>query len=274
MPDNFRLTPAPGVKRAALLMPAVALTVVLGGCASSATKGEPHPEDPWEGFNRKVFVFNDVLDRYALRPVAKGYRTITPEPVEDSVGNFFSNLGEIRTVLNSLLQGKGENASRATSRLLINTTAGIGGLFDVATKMDIRQEKEDFGQTLATWGWTDSRYLVLPFLGPSTLRDATGLPADIATYPVTYVDDDKTRIALGALNLIDKRAGLLDQEDLIQGDRYRFMRDAYLQNRAFKISDGELGDDPFAADDFDFDDADFDDANVDDADSGDDNAAD
>lgn len=255
--NNFQWRLTPGLQRAAMLPLTLTVAAVLSGCAGQSVDTEPQPEDPWEGFNRKVFAFNDVLDRYALRPVASGYHTITPEPVEDSVGHFFANLGEVRTVLNSLLQGKVENASRSTSRLLINTTVGVGGLFDVATKMDIRRQQEDFGQTFAAWGWQDSRYLVLPFFGPSTLRDASGLPANMATYPVTYVDDDKTRIGLGALNLIDKRAGLLEQEDLVQGDRYRFMRDAYLQNRAFRINDGETGDDPFADDDFEFDDADF-----------------
>ncbi|MDN6297267.1 MAG: VacJ family lipoprotein [Halomonas sp.] len=261
MLNDVRLRLAPDLKRATSLPLALTFAAALGGCASTATTA-PSPEDPWEGFNRNVFAFNDVLDRYALRPVASGYHTITPDPVEDSVGNFFSNLGEVRTVLNSLLQGKVENASRATSRLLINTTAGVGGLFDVATKMDIQKQEEDFGQTLAAWGWTDSRYLVLPFLGPSTLRDTTGLPVNMATYPVTYVDDDTTRISLRVLQLIDERAGFLEQEDLIRGDRYRFLRDAYLQNRAFKINDGELGNDPFASDDFEFDDADFSDDNA------------
>ena len=241
-----------------------------GGCASTRTAENTNPDDPWEGFNRKVFAFNDVLDRYALKPVARGYRTITPDPVETGVGNFFSNLGEIRTALNSVLQGKPANAGLATSRFLINSTVGIGGLLDYATLMEITADKEDFGQTLAVWGWDDSRYLVLPFLGPSTLRDTTGLPADIAAYPVTYVEDDTVRISLTALNLIDTRAGLLDQEELIRGDRYRFIRDAYLQSRQFEVTDGELGDDPFASDTFDFDDSDFDDSDFEDSDAGDD----
>tara|TARA_R110001599_G_scaffold8264_1_gene40169 strand:+ start:541 stop:1380 length:840 start_codon:yes stop_codon:yes gene_type:complete len=241
-----------------------------GGCASTRTAENTNPDDPWEGFNRKVFAFNDVLDRYALKPVARGYRTITPDPVETGVGNFFSNLGEIRTALNSVLQGKPANAGLATSRFLINSTVGIGGLLDYATLMEITADNEDFGQTLAVWGWDDSRYLVLPFLGPSTLRDTTGLPADIAAYPVTYVEDDTVRISLTALNLIDTRAGLLDQEELIRGDRYRFIRDAYLQSRQFEVTDGELGDDPFASDTFDFDDSDFDDSDFEDSDAGDD----
>jgi len=240
---------------------ALAATAMLAGCASGGgVDREPNPADPWEGFNRKVFAFNDVLDRYALKPVARGYRFITPDPVETGVGNFFSNLGEPRTVLNSLLQGKVRNASIATSRFLINTTVGVGGLWDVASRMEITGQEEDFGQTLGAWGWEESRYLVLPLLGPSTLRDTGGLPADMYAYPTTYIDDDETRLGLTALRVIDTRAGLLDQEALIQGDRYSFIRDAWLQQRRFEVSDGELGDDPFASDEFDFDDADFDDA--------------
>ena len=240
---------------------ALAATAMLAGCASGGgVDREPNPADPWEGFNRKVFAFNDVLDRYALKPVARGYRFVTPDPVETGVGNFFSNLGEPRTVLNSLLQGKVRNASIATSRFLINTTVGVGGLWDVASRMEITGQEEDFGQTLGAWGWEESRYLVLPLLGPSTLRDTGGLPADMYAYPTTYIDDDETSLGLTALRVIDTRAGLLDQEALIQGDRYSFIRDAWLQQRRFEVSDGELGDDPFASDEFDFDDADFDDA--------------
>lgn len=120
-------------------------------------------------------------------------------------------------------------------------------MLDYATLMEITADKEDFGQTLAVWGWQDSRYLVLPLLGPSTLRDTTGLPADMTSYPLYYVDDDAVRLSLTALNVIDTRAGLLDQEELIRGDRYRFIRDAYLQSRQFEVSDGELGDDPLPA---------------------------
>ncbi|RUR29805.1 MlaA family lipoprotein [Vreelandella nanhaiensis] len=249
----------PTISMPKAVLPVLLLTTLaVSGCASSQVAQEAYsPEDPWEGFNRRVFVFNDVLDRYALKPVAKGYRTVTPDPVQTGIGNFFSNLGEIRTVINSLLQGKPANAGLATSRFLINTTVGIGGLLDYATLMEITADDEDFGQTLAAWGWQDSRYLVLPLLGPSTLRDTTGLPADMASYPTFYIEDDPTRLGLMALNIVDIRAGLLDQEDLIQGDRYRFIRDAFLQRRQFEINDGQLGDDPFAMDSFEFDDSDF-----------------
>ncbi|MGM0982465.1 MAG: MlaA family lipoprotein [Pseudomonadota bacterium] len=234
--------------------------VATAGCAASGEMQERNPDDPWEGFNRKVFAFNDVIDRYALKPVAKGYRFITPDPVEAGVGNFFSNLGEPRTALNSLLQGKGSNASIATGRFLINTTIGLGGLFDVATQLEITGREEDFGQTLGTWGWEESRYLVLPLLGPSTVRDTGGLPVDMYSYPTTYVEDDEVRMGLTALRVIDTRAGLLDQEKMIRGDRYSFIRDTYLQQRRFEVSDGDMGEDPFASDEFEFDDADFDDA--------------
>lgn len=243
----------------------ISLVMTLGGCATTpqaSSENEQgafnaHPEDPWEGFNRRVFAFNDVVDRYTLKPISQAYVAITPGPVRTGVGNFFSNLGEVLTAFNSLLQGKPGNAGLATSRFLINSTVGIGGLLDYATLMEINANKEDFGQTLAVWGWDDSRYLVLPFLGPRTLRDTTGLAADITAYPFSYIGERELVEALAVLDLIHIRAGLLDREEMIQGDRYRFVRDAYLQRRNFVIKDGELGDDPFASDDFDFDDADF-----------------
>lgn len=256
-----RTTQRGWVKAAVALLAAT----LLAGCASTAAIEERHPDDPWEGFNRRVFAFNDAVDRAVLKPVARGYRTVTPQPVQTGVGNFFSNLGEPRTALNSLLQGKPGNAGIALSRFAINTTIGIGGLWDFATHMEITGRDEDFGQTLAVWGWEESRYLVLPFLGPSTLRDTSGLPVDAETYPLYYFGDVELEVALTALRIVDMRAGLLDQEALITGDRYSFIRDAWLQRRRFEINDGETGDDPFAMDDFDFDDADFDDADFDDA---------
>ncbi|WP_372612890.1 VacJ family lipoprotein [Halomonas sp.] len=236
---------------------ALLVLALLVGCAGTGNTQERNPVDPWEGFNRKVFVFNDALDRAVLKPVARGYRFVTPSPVQTGVGNFFSNLGEPRTVLNSLLQGKPGNAAVATGRFLINTTLGIGGLWDFATHMAITGMEEDFGQTLGVWGLDEGPYLVLPLFGPSTVRDTGGMPVDMATYPTTYVEDDKIRYGLTALRIIDTRAGFLDQEALIQGDRYSFIRDTWLQRRRFEVSDGDLGDDPFAGDDFDFDDADF-----------------
>ncbi|RTR05232.1 MlaA family lipoprotein [Halomonas nitroreducens] len=251
------MSPSFPSRKAAAALLAVA---VLSGCASTATSRQAQPEDPWEGFNRQVFAFNDTLDRYALKPAAQGYRFVTPDPVETGVGNFFANLGELRTTLNSLLQGKPGNAGIATGRFLINSTVGVLGLFDVASHMELVGREEDFGQTLAVWGVGEGPYVVLPLLGPSTVRDTAGLPVDSYTYPLTYVEEDKVRLSLRALDVIDTRAGLLDQERLIRGDRYSFIRDSWLQRRRFEVNDGELGEDPFASDEFDFDDADFDDA--------------
>lgn len=231
----------------------------LSGCAASGVQ-EANPDDPWEGFNRKVFAFNDVVDRYALKPVAQGYDYVTPDPVQKSVGNVFSNLGEIRTTLNSVLQGKPGNAGISTGRFLVNSTVGILGIFDVARHMDLVGREEDFGQTLGVWGVGEGPYVVLPLLGPRTLRHTAAIPANIATNPLTYVDDDTVRISATVLKIIDTRAGFLEQEKLLRGDRYSFLRDGYLQRRRFEVLDGELGEDPFASDEYDLDAADFDDA--------------
>ncbi|MCK2183578.1 MlaA family lipoprotein [Halomonas getboli] len=248
------------IRRAGQGLAALCALSLLTGCATTSGVDDANPADPWEGFNRGVFAFNETVDRYALKPVAQGYRYVTPDPVQTGVGNFFSNLGEIGTTLNSLLQGKPGNAGIATGRFLINSTAGVLGIFDVASHMDLVGREEDFGQTLAAWGVGSGPYLVLPLLGPSTVRDTAGLPVDWYTDPLTYVEEDKVRYGLRGLDVIDTRAGLLDQEKLIRGDRYSFIRDSWLQRRRFEVNDGEMGADPFASDDFDFDDADFDDA--------------
>jgi phospholipid-binding lipoprotein MlaA len=140
---------------------------------------------------------------------------------------------------------------------VINSTLGLAGLLDIATDMGITGREEDFGQTLAVWGVGEGPYLVLPLLGPSTVRDTSGLPVDMYTDPVTHVEEDKVAYGLTFLRLVDKRAALLDQERLIQGDRYSFIRDTWLQQRRFEVNDGEVGDDPFASDSFEFDDSDF-----------------
>ncbi|MBN8410741.1 VacJ family lipoprotein [Halomonas denitrificans] len=231
----------------------LAAALAVSGCASSGVNSEPNPADPWEGFNRRVFAFNDVLDRYALKPAAQGYRYITPDPLERGVSNFFDNLGEVRTVLNSLLQGKPANAGNSSMRFLMNTTFGLGGLLDPASHAGFTADTEDFGQTLAAWGVGEGPYVVLPFLGPSTVRDTAALPVDWYSYPLTYVEDDTVRYSLRGLELLDARAQLLDQEDLIRGDRYSFIRDAWLQRRMFEVNDGQLGEDNFINDDFDYD---------------------
>lgn len=247
-----------GGRRVAMMVaiPLTVMSLAMTGCATTGGTNdvsEANPDDPWEGFNRRVFAFNDVLDRYALKPAAQGYRYITPDPLEKGISNFFDNLGEIRTAFNSLLQGKPKNAGLASTRFLMNTTFGLGGLLDPATHAGFIADKEDFGQTLAVWGVGEGPYLVLPFYGPGTVRSTAGLPVDWATYPLTYVEDDTVRYSLRGLEILDARASLLDQEDLIRGDRYSFIRDAWLQRRRFEVNDGDVGEDTFINDDFDYD---------------------
>ncbi|WP_151671466.1 VacJ family lipoprotein [Nitrincola schmidtii] len=196
--------------------------------------------DPWEGFNRAVFNFNEGLDRAVLKPVTQGYRYVTPQIAQTGVNNFFENLKDVRTMFNNLFQGKVHNALEDFSRITFNTTFGLGGLIDVATPMGIAKNNEDFGQTLGYWGVSSGPYVVLPLFGPSTVRDTVGMVPDWYIDPLYYVDDNSTRVPLRVLRVIDTRSQLLDAERIISGDRYSFIRDAYLQRREFLINDGEM----------------------------------
>lgn len=200
-------------------------------------------DDPWEGFNRPIFRFNDTVDTYALKPIAQGYRAVTPQFVEDGVHNVFGNIGDVGNLANNLLQGKLHNAGVDTSRLIFNTTFGLLGFFDVAKHMGLQKSDEDFGQTLGVWGLDSGPYLVIPFLGPSTVRDAAGLVPDSFVQPYPYMDHVPTRNVTRGVEVIDTRANLLQAERLISGDKYIFIRNAYLQNREFKVKDGEVEDD-------------------------------
>lgn len=204
--------------------------------------------DPWEGFNRAVFRFNETLDRYVTKPLAKGYQTVTPQVVDDAISRFFNNLSSPVTLVNQLLQGKPAAAAATTSRLIFNSTVGVGGLFDVAARMGVKREKEDFGQTLAVWGVKPGPYLVLPLLGPSTVRDTAGRVGDIASDPRVYMNDDFAMV-LGVVEVVDVRADLLSVEKVIEGDRYNFIRDYYLQQREFAIADGRIEKDEFLDED-------------------------
>lgn len=194
--------------------------------------------DPWQGFNRAIFSFNEGLDRYAVKPVTLGYKAVTPDLVETGVSNFFDNLADLGNLFNNLLQGKLEPAGQDFARIAFNSTFGLAGVLDVATPMGIDKHNEDFGQTLGYWGMGSGPYLVLPFFGPSNLRDTAGLAVDISTSPVGKLEDDSARYLLMALQVVDTRSRLLDAEKLITGDKYNFMRDAYLQRREFLINDG------------------------------------
>src|SRR5690606_27680139 len=200
-------------------------------------------EDPWEGFNRTMFAFNDKVDTYSHKPLAEGYRAVTPQFLEDGIHNVFSNVGDVRTLTNNLLQGKFRDAGIDTSRILFNSTFGLLGFFDVASKMGLPRNDEDFGQTLGAWGLDSGPYLVLPFLGPSTVRDAFSRVPDAYLNVYPYMDHVPTRNTTLGVDALDARASLLSAEKLIQGDKYVFIRNIYLQNREFKVKDGLVEDD-------------------------------
>lgn len=216
-------------RRAAL---ALGVTVMLAGCAG------PNPRDPYESYNRAMFNFNDTVDTYALKPVATGYKNVTPQFVQTGVSNFFGNLGDAWTAINQLLQGNGEAGMSDISRFALNSTLGVLGLFDIASEAGLPKHKEDFGQTLGVWGVQSGPYLVLPLLGPSTVRDTVALPADIAGNIWRYKEPTNVRNIGTALNIVDTRAGLLDASTLLEDaalDRYEFLRDGYLQRRESQV---------------------------------------
>ena len=226
--------------------------VLLFFSVSNVQAVENNP-DPWEGFNRVVFRFNDTLDKYVLKPVAKGYVKVTPGPVQQGVSNFFSNVGEIPTIVNGLLQAKFAQAGLDSTRFLVNTTVGLLGFIDVASRLGLEKHNEDFGQTLGYWGVESGPYLVLPLLGPNTLRDSFGMIPDSYVSLYNTVDHDKTEYSIRAVDVVDMRAGLLEAEKLVAGDKYTFFRNAYLQRREFLVNDGKLADD-FLEDDMLFED--------------------
>ncbi len=196
--------------------------------------------DPWEGFNRSMFAFNETLDKYLLLPLTKGYRAVTPDVVEKGVHNFFGNLGDFNSLFNNLFQLKLAGAAQDGARLAANTVLGLGGILDVATPLGLPKQDEDFGQALGYWGVKSGPYLVLPFFGPSTLRDGIGRIPDAYINSVIYFDDEGLRYFLLGLRTIDQRSQIMEAERLISGDRYTFIRDAYLQRREFLVNDGKV----------------------------------
>jgi len=198
--------------------------------------------DPWEPLNRKIFVFNDTLDKYVLLPAAKGYRFVMPDPAESSVSNFIANIYEFNSVFNSLLQGRPDNALQSGARFLVNTTVGLAGLLDVATPMGIERSPADFDQTLYTWGVNSGPFLMLPVLGPRTVRSSAGYLVD-TIYSIPSLQDSREWERLfGAVEVIDVRANLIKADDLVTGDRYVFIRNAYLQRREYFLSGGKVED--------------------------------
>ncbi|MFQ3231639.1 VacJ family lipoprotein [Reinekea sp.] len=246
------------VKRASNSLRVQSLSILLAlTLVSAANPIFAASDDPLEPVNRVTHGFNDVLDRFLLKPVAKTYQFIMPEFAERGVRNVFTNLGEVRNVVHNGLQGKGKGAVQSTGRLLINSTVGIGGLFDVASKIGLPVEREDLGQTLGSWGVGPGPYLVVPFFGPSSLRDALGLLADPALNPITYAPistAEKTGVTL--LSAVQTRADLISAEGLISGDKYIIYRQAYLSTREFDVNDGQIKTDDFLDNSTDFDEED------------------
>lgn len=194
--------------------------------------------DPWEGLNRKTHAINNVLDKYIVRPVGIAYDAVIPDPVQQSVTRFFGNLRGPSTVVNQLLQGKPLKAGQAVGRFAVNTTVGIGGLFDPASSFGLSREDADLGQTFASWGWHDSRYIVLPLLGPTTVRDATSMFGEQKLSPTTYVSDTALKNGLQFLQLANGRARLLATDEIRKQslDDYIFVRDAWTQRRNRQLS--------------------------------------
>ena len=219
----------------------ISIILILTGCATR--KGPVNPKDPYEHFNRKVFAFNMAVDRAFFRPVAKVYDAVIPWPLKKGVTNVFNNVGDVTSAANEILQLNFPQAIADLARVVINTIVGVGGLFDVATKLGVERDVEDFGLTLARWGSRDTPYVVLPFLGPSTVRDAVSLPVNyLLLSPWAYVDSPTIRYSAKGLYYVQRRAILLIGDKVIEQafDPYIFIRNAYLQRREYLIKERDM----------------------------------
>ncbi len=215
------------------------LALCLAACAGTQNRHTDPENDPWEGFNRKMHAFNMGFDK-VFRPIAVGYDKIMPDPIQRGIGNFFRNLDYPVTVVNQMLQGKWSEVGISTERFVANTIFGLGGFIDIASMGGIPDLEEDLGQTFAVWGWDQSRYLVVPFLGPFTVRDVIGRSYYGFLHPVSWYTREKDSYVPFAVDLLQRRAALLprDQDIFESYDPYVFIRDAWLQNREYRIYDG------------------------------------
>jgi len=213
--------------------------LLLTACASNQASIE---DDPWEGWNRKVQSFNDSVDNYAMKPVAKAYRQITPSFIDSAITHFFSNLDDIGVMVNDTLQGKFQQSALDGSRFLVNSTIGLAGFLDIASSLDLPKHQEDFGQTLAVWGVPSGPYLVLPFLGSSSPRGVLGLVGDSAMNPLSYIGAPAISTGVFAVDVIDIRSDNLGTEKIATEasvfGRYEFFRDSYINRRKALIYDG------------------------------------
>ena len=229
--------------------------IILSGCATVSGPGDPR--DPLESYNRAAYEFNDGFDRYLLKPVAKGYEEITPDPIIKGVGNFFSNLDDVIVIFNDLLQLKPMQFASDTGRFIINSTLGLAGFIDWASDMGMPKHEEDFGQTLGYWGVPEGPYLVIPFWGPSTIRDGAGLLVDSHYFDPIWQElesgfppesrERSAAWALTAIKAIEKREALLKAENILNEaalDRYTFIRELYLQRRKNLVYDGNPPEEP------------------------------
>ena len=215
------------------------LFLVSSGCATTKNQSNAfNPEDPYEKSNRKVFEFNSKIDKLFLRPITDFYDSATPEFAQTSITNFFSNLDDIGISFNNFLQGNIVDSMSDLTRFFINSIFGLGGFFDVASEMGLEKHNEDFGQTLGKWGAKPGPYLMLPFLGPSTTRDAFTFVGDTALAPTLSLDDSEARLGLISLDLINTYSAFTGIADIESQDQYAFIRDAYLDRRKFEVNDG------------------------------------
>jgi len=220
------------------------LAVALTGCVTLPANHKPPPQDPWESWNRGVYKVNDKLDRAVAKPIARTYVRAVPKPVRTGVSNFMANLHTSTVMVNDALQGKFGAAANDLARLLVNTTVGVGGLLDPATQMGLDKNDEDFGQTLGRWGVPPGPFLEVPILGPSDTRDGPGRVVDIFTGPTHYIKNNWVAYGISGLSFVNVRTDLLSLDETLQKvyDPYAFIRDAYLQRRAYLVSDGKVTD--------------------------------
>ena len=222
------------------------LAMSVSGCS---TAPEKQYQDPLEGMNRKVHAFNEGFDEFLLMPATQGYKAITPRPVELGLRNAFANLLYPRVFLSYFLQGEPGKGIEGMTRFIMNSTFGMGGLIDVSDGMGLEKQENDFGQVFADWGFGSGPYIVAPFLGSYTMRQALGDVAASPTNATFYIDDDTAKWSIRAGIMLDMSAQLMEERDMIRGDKYLFMRDAYLQNRKYLIEGvPEGGKDPFLDD--------------------------
>jgi phospholipid-binding lipoprotein MlaA len=224
----------------------IVFALALSGCVTLPPNSKRVPQDPWESWNRGVYKVNDKLDRAVAKPVARTYVRAVPKPVRTGVSNFFENLHQTTVMVNDALQGKFKAAANDLARFVLNLTVGVGGLLDPATQAGLDLNDEDFGQTLGHWGVHPGPFVEIPILGPSDVRDGVGRGADIFTGPAHYISNKPISYSMYAVELVDKRAALLSLDDTLKNvfDPYAFVRDAYLQRRAYLISDGKLKEEP------------------------------